>query len=186
MNLYTYIPEKHCLRQKPTISEPLIKDSDFMSIEGKSKWAEDWQNYEDHVAALPSYACAPGTVWENRDYQEGEFEVREVKTGFETETFISKIAYPRFCQECNGDGYVTNGEHPSSEDYRDYTCEACMGSGWLKQKEPPPTFTLKDMIECWEAGQKYGADEWMSTERGMSVEEPDKKQYFKSKGIDLS
>lgn len=68
------------------------------------------------------------------------------------------------------------------------------GSNWQANKEdkkeplykpeikaPERTFTLADMIECWEAAAKRTWHDHLVDQ----VDAPDKKQYFKSKEIDL-
>lgn len=76
---------------------------------------------------------------------------------------------------------------PSTQEKRiDISIDKERATGhWGEWHTEPSTqersFTLQDMLECWDASSKWAFDFNHSVEWASKVEEPDRGQYFKEK-----
>lgn len=50
-----------------------------------------------------------------------------------------------------------------------------------KRPTEKQVFTLNELIQAWDAGQQYGADAWVSHDRGLSTDVPTKREFFLSR-----
>lgn len=169
---YLYDPQANVLRQQAEMKKPAIQGK-FPGV------VPEWDKYIEHIKSLPAYTPVSGWVPEvGKEYYEGkDFQVQ------------NKDENDR-CPECGHEEYEDEGF--LGKGFR--VCAKCHQEWWLdvkynsiysklavpieQKREEVRAFTLQDMIECWEEGRKSGF--WTPI-----LSRTDKKQYFKSKGIDL-
>lgn len=182
MRIFLYHKETHSLRQKPTMEEPL----EVFYHPGSPEYNYQmrlWGSYNNHMASLIKYPCAPDTVWEEgKEYVEGmDFEAYECNCKIDQDCpFIPgkwltscKIAHP-LIKKISTDAEIEQMWKDADRELK----EKPLVHGIM--------FTLEDMLECWEAGRIRGRDEIEGNKWGAESIEADVKQYFKTKfNIDL-
>lgn len=152
---YLYDPKANVLRQRAKYVKP-----DGRYYETAAAWSEAMKHYNAHLASLPAYTPVSGWVPEvGKEY------IKDVH--FRLEAITHKCHCPchrnklmKHIKSCCENGVVRTGM------FRAVPME--------QKQEQPLTFTLADMIECWEAGRKSGF--WTPI-----LSRADKKQYFKTK-----
>lgn len=151
-------------------------------------------NYSNWLAArIP---VAPGTTWEDREYEEGkDFEIKLgrcvtglsgkdrlycVQCSNDLKCKTCSVAYPLPVVEEKECAHQTLKSIMDTNDRHLLICKACDRSWtlseWQSEGKPTdpldiPRFTARDMMECWD--------------KALSFETRDKEKYFKSLGIKL-
>jgi hypothetical protein len=172
MTIFTFDTQDKVIREKARVAE-----LDFRDYDQGGQYHNAFVDYHNHMASLRSYPYDPSLLERfgvDKELVEGkDFEGEEEKYCL--------------CHHCNDSGF---------KDGIEYACAYCNpeGSwrndgGWkgrrlvavpiVQKQEQPRSFTLQDMIECWEACDALA-------KKSFTARNAFKKQYFKSKhNIDL-
>lgn len=171
---YPYDPQANVLRQRAEMQKPrkpALNMGNMLSEYNVRMW-----NYDQHLASLPAYTPVSGWVPEvGRTYElDKDFFVRECSCKRDPENIIFHI----ICEKTNtGQDELCAVAVPIEQKQEDLQNKLELEGVHFASKK---SFSLEDMIECWEAGKSYGiADE--RSQAWSNVQEPDMKQYFKSK-----